>query len=443
MIARAAEATVAIVCFLLGVVLVVLLANATAPTTRAATVRSSDLLGTVGYAEPGLGRHYLAMRLPRGTHVFICGPAGCTSGVVSDYGPSRRLHPDRIADLSYVDFTLVCGPHRVGLCRATAGIVAAPRALPPTDTKGSQLEGVPMKRYLFTLAAAGALLAAGASPALGYDGHGSDNLPCTNGSFWVINHLDGATPPSLTVGGVAAVLVAQPNDGIAQYTAGPVDADTAVVEEPAIGQVQLSHCTGEATPSAPPTESAPPTPTPTPSASPSEAPSSPPSEPPTPTPTPTITITPSPTIGAFNVAVCPATGEPVPAGQSAISIRGTVLLILLLNVRVDGQLVTLHDVAGDGSVGEVFVAPGTHTVSISNAADTEVLAEGTVDCPACNATTTTPPPNDVTSPPEKTLPPTDAAAPAGSSGGGSLGLLLALAALTATAALLARKPRRQ
>jgi hypothetical protein len=40
----------------------------------------------------------------------------------------------------------------------------------------------------------------------------------------------------------------------------------------------------------------------------------------------------------------------VPVGQSAVSFRGSVLLIMLLNVRVDGQLVTPLDALGDGSV---------------------------------------------------------------------------------------------
>ncbi len=76
-----------------------------------------------------------------------------------------------------------------------------------------------------------------------------------------------------------------------------------------------------------------------------------------------------------------------------MSFRGSVLLILLLHVRVDGALVTLHDALGNGSVGDLIVTPGLHTYSISNAADTAVLAEGTVDAPECSeaaAATATP-----------------------------------------------------
>jgi hypothetical protein len=79
----------------------------------------------------------------------------------------------------------------------------------------------------------------------------------------------------------------------------------------------------------------------------------------------------------------------VPVGQSAISIRGSVLLILLLNVRVDGHLVTLIDALGDGSVGDVFVTPGAHEITISNAADTAVLYDTVVNCPECNAVVAT------------------------------------------------------
>ncbi len=90
--------------------------------------------GVVGYASPSYGPRYLAMRLPRGTHVHICGPAGCAYAVVSDYGPSKRLHPERIADLSWRDFGRVCGAHSMGLCRAQAELLEVPPELPATDT---------------------------------------------------------------------------------------------------------------------------------------------------------------------------------------------------------------------------------------------------------------------------------------------------------------------
>jgi hypothetical protein len=56
-----------------------------------------------------------AMRLPLGTRVRICGEAGCIERVVSDYGPSSRIRPLRIADLYRPDFFAICG------CPAGAG----------------------------------------------------------------------------------------------------------------------------------------------------------------------------------------------------------------------------------------------------------------------------------------------------------------------------------
>lgn len=124
----------------------------------------------------------------------------------------------------------------------------------------------------------------------------------------------------------------------------------------------------------------------------------------------------------------------MPVGQSAIGFRGGLLLILLLNVRVDGQLVTLIDVFGDGTFGEIFVTPGVHTWSISNAADTEVLASGTVDCPECNAVVVEPTPSD-------TPPASDTLASSSGRGSSPLALLLILLAV-GTAGVVALTPRK-
>ena len=125
----------------------------------------------------------------------------------------------------------------------------------------------------------------------------------------------------------------------------------------------------------------------------------------------------------------------VPVGQSAISIRGSVLLILLLNVRVDGLLITLQDALGDGSVGDAFVTPGVHTVTISNAADTAVLFEETVDCPECNAAAVTPTPAapGATTPP---APPTDVEGDSGSSSNLPIFLVLMVMASVGVALVL-------
>jgi len=50
----------------------------------------------------------LAMRLPIGTPVRICGDGGCILRTVTTWGPSSTLS-DRVADLSATDFTIVCG----------------------------------------------------------------------------------------------------------------------------------------------------------------------------------------------------------------------------------------------------------------------------------------------------------------------------------------------
>jgi hypothetical protein len=47
-----------------------------------------------------------AMRLPRGTHVRICGAGGCIERVVTDYGPQKK---SRVVDLYRPDFFAICG----------------------------------------------------------------------------------------------------------------------------------------------------------------------------------------------------------------------------------------------------------------------------------------------------------------------------------------------
>ena len=114
-------------------------------------------------------------------------------------------------------------------------------------------------------------------------------------------------------------------------------------------------------------------------------------------------------LAAFHLTAVTAA---VPAGLSEIRFRGLGLLIAVLNVRVDGQLVTLQNTLGDGTVGDIIVAPGDHTWSISNQADTEVLASGTIICPVCHAAPATP----ATHPPH-TAPPSDIATDLTGSGG--------------------------
>ena len=75
--------------------------------------------GVASFVRASLGADYLAARLPKGTRLRVCGPVGCITGVVNDYGPSKRIHPERIVDLSAADFTRVCGPLSVGVCVVT------------------------------------------------------------------------------------------------------------------------------------------------------------------------------------------------------------------------------------------------------------------------------------------------------------------------------------
>jgi hypothetical protein len=189
--------------------------------------------------------------------------------------------------------------------------------------------------------------------------------------------------------------------GISPVVAGAIFADSqgrSLVLEQDIGQ-------GEPAAECPPTLPPPPTPSPSPSPSLSASPSSSPS--PSLSVSPSASPTPSPPVAAqFSVEVCPLaetaslnmtdglTALDIPEGQSAIrfSARRAALLIILLNVRVDDQLVTLENTLGDGTVGDLIVSPGVHTWSISNQADTEVLASGVVNCPVCNPATVTPPP---------------------------------------------------
>ena len=95
----------------------------------------APLTGNAGWAVPSLGALYLAVRLPRGTVVTVCGPGACWTTRTTDYGPSSRIRPSRVADIAVGHWREVCGlsPSR-GLCRVT--IVRTPMA-PATDVGGT------------------------------------------------------------------------------------------------------------------------------------------------------------------------------------------------------------------------------------------------------------------------------------------------------------------
>ena len=93
----------------------------------------APLTGNAGWAVPSLGARYLAVRLPRGTGVTVCGPGACWTTRTTDYGPSSRIRPSRIADIAVGQWERVCGVSRSrGLCRVT--ITPLPPG-PPTDTE--------------------------------------------------------------------------------------------------------------------------------------------------------------------------------------------------------------------------------------------------------------------------------------------------------------------
>ena len=96
-----------------------------------------ELRGKASWVRASLGSRYLALREPRGTVATVCGAGGCVTRVVTDFGPSKRVHPDRVADLSAADFVKVCGePLSVGTCPVTVTLDAEPNVpLPQTDTE--------------------------------------------------------------------------------------------------------------------------------------------------------------------------------------------------------------------------------------------------------------------------------------------------------------------
>ena len=103
------------------------------PTNAPANVSVTGYTGNAGWAVPSLGARYLAVRLPRGTGVSVCGPGACWTTKTTDYGPSSRIRPSRIADIAVGQWERVCGVSRSrGLCRVQ--ITPLPPG-PPTDTE--------------------------------------------------------------------------------------------------------------------------------------------------------------------------------------------------------------------------------------------------------------------------------------------------------------------
>jgi hypothetical protein len=94
------------------------------------------IAGQANFADPSHGSGYLAMRLPRGTHVRITGAGGSVLMTVNDYGPVEATGD--IADIALVRFARICGwtvaeAKRRGEC-AVEVEVGVRIALPATDT---------------------------------------------------------------------------------------------------------------------------------------------------------------------------------------------------------------------------------------------------------------------------------------------------------------------
>lgn len=69
-----------------------------------------------GEASWGYGfKGNVVTRYPRGTHIRVCGPLGCT-GVVHSWGYGPAKYTGRIADIDVNVFENVCGPRSIGIC---------------------------------------------------------------------------------------------------------------------------------------------------------------------------------------------------------------------------------------------------------------------------------------------------------------------------------------
>lgn len=101
---------------------------------------TTSRLGIISHmGDTPVPRSYLALPCKRGNvrcdlFVNLCGPADCVRMRQTDYGPSQRVHPNRIADVHPAVFERICGvPASFGLCQGSWTAIAVPD-LPATDT---------------------------------------------------------------------------------------------------------------------------------------------------------------------------------------------------------------------------------------------------------------------------------------------------------------------
>ena len=113
------------------------------PTTPMPASHLASRQGEISHMGPEYPRSYLALPCKHGNMrchltVRLCGPADCVTMRQTDYGPSQRIYPDRIADVSVAVFERICGvPARFGLCPGSwTAVESRPRVtLPPTDSE--------------------------------------------------------------------------------------------------------------------------------------------------------------------------------------------------------------------------------------------------------------------------------------------------------------------
>ena len=112
--------------------------EAVPPVAEERVAASGTYDGFASWASPAIGRSYLALREPRGTVARLCGPGGCWTAAVTDYGPSARIRPARVADIAVGQWERLCGvPRSFGLCFVTVTIISRPGVplAPSTDTE--------------------------------------------------------------------------------------------------------------------------------------------------------------------------------------------------------------------------------------------------------------------------------------------------------------------
>jgi len=157
-----------------------------------------------------------------------------------------------------------------------------------------------------------------------WGGQGSDNLPCTEGGFWVVQAKDASTVTAVVNG--VSIPMEQQGNGAWHATSGPLTTSTTAYatftgEVSGNTGMELSHCTGETDPTETPEPSLTPTPTNTPTSTPTEI--------STPTSTPTGTRTPDPT-GTPKPQVTPTPQEQNTAGGGGSSGAMEMLFIGVL-----------------------------------------------------------------------------------------------------------------